>query len=517
MSGETPPSPLPRPFRSGGAVGNADGASGKMVGMTLRPVWHWRAVAARFVIALSVFTIATASSFGYSYWYANKKTDEIPRVRIRDALIPKVKPTDPANYLIVGSDSRAFVKDAVAEEKFGDPKKYPENLADVIMIAHVDPNAPGKGFLVSIPRDTWVGVPGHGQQKINAAFNFGDGPELLIDTIEQNFKFKINHYLKLDFVAFAEVVNAIGRVHIFFPYPARDTYTGLDVPTSGCVALTGLEALAYARSRHYLQKTASGYHEDQTQDIGRIQRQQYFIRSLAQEAIKAGGRDPRKAKSMLDRIVPHLVADRNLHLPDLLRLLRAFRSVDPGAVQMVTVPTKRLKVNSTTEAQLVIPEQAQPIFALLGSFTRPVKASTDAKVKPAQVRVLVLNGSNVKGIASSTATSLRAAGFASGGTPTDADHNDYPYTLIRYTEGNEAKAKLVQSYLHNVGLLTKSATPLGGADVVIVTGVQDFAGVAAPGSHPTTSVGVTTTTAPTHDTTPGVPAATGGRPAVGCP
>jgi LCP family protein required for cell wall assembly len=487
--------------------------------MTPRPVWHWRALASRFAAALAIITVATASTLAYSYWFANDLiVHHTKKVHISDRVLPQVKPTDPANYLIVGSDSRKFVHDAVAADKFGDTKTNPENLADVIMIAHVDPNDPGKGFLVSIPRDTWVPIPGHGTQKINAAFNYGNGPALLIDTIERNFRFKINHYLKLDFVTFTDVVNAIGHVHIFFPHPARDTYTGLDIKTAGCVPLTGLEALAYARSRHYFEKTASGYKEDQTEDIGRIQRQQYFIRSLSQEAIKKSARNPLTARALLEKIVPHLVLDQHMGLSDFLRLVRAFRSVDPAAVRMVTLPTDTQTINGTS-AQVVKTEDAAPILALLGSFDRP-KPADAPKIARGQIRVHVLNGSNVKGIAASTTAALTAAGFANGDAPTDADHNDYRYTQVRYTAGNREKAQIVASTLRGVGLLTLSKTPLGHNDVVVVTGF-DFVGVTAPRSHrstaaASTSTGSTTTASSTRSSTPGVPAAKAGRPAVGC-
>src|SRR5207253_2669102 len=127
---------------------------------SMQPAWGWRAFASRFVIALAIVTTATASSFAYAYWFANEQINRAPRVHIPEKDIPAVQGTQAANYLIVGSDSRAFVNDAVARAHFGDTSTNPENLADVIMIAHVDPKSPGKGFLVSIPRDTWVAVPG---------------------------------------------------------------------------------------------------------------------------------------------------------------------------------------------------------------------------------------------------------------------------------------------------------------------------------------------------------------------
>ena len=86
-----------------------------------------------------------------------------------------------------------------------------------MMVVHIDP---GKrtGVLVSFPRDLWVAIPGHGTDKINAAFAFG-GPQLTIQTIKQDFDIPISHYLEVDFAGFRDIVNAIGSVPIYFPAP----------------------------------------------------------------------------------------------------------------------------------------------------------------------------------------------------------------------------------------------------------------------------------------------------------
>ena len=487
--------------------------------MPLQPPWPWRALATRFVAALAIITLATAGGLGYAYWFANGLVSRAHKADIPAGVLAHETGTQPANYLIVGSDSRAFVHDQVAADHFGTQRTNPENLADVIMIAHVDPKAPGKGFLVSIPRDSWVPIPGHGRQKINAAFNYGPGPTLLIRTIENNFKFTINHYLKLDFATFPDVVNAIGHVNIFFPAQARDVETGLSITTPGCVALDGLSALAYARSRYYEHRASSSEpwsKPDPRSDIGRIQRQQYFIRSLAQAAINAGARNPFTARAILEKVVPHLEVDPRMGLTQFLRLARAFRSVDPGALQMVTVPTKPVVINPTTSALQVITDQAAPIFALLGSFDAATKTAATPKIAPSKIRVRVLNGSNVKGIAASTATALKAAGFANGGTATDADQNDYQLTQVRYSPGHLDQARVVASFLGGVGILTPSTSALGAADVVVVTG-QDFVGIVAPGSHPTQPA-TAVTAAANPGTTPGItaPKRPAGQPAVGC-
>jgi LCP family protein required for cell wall assembly len=491
--------------------------------MTPQPVWCWRALWSRFVTALAIISIATASSVAYAYWFANDLIGRTHKVAID---LPGVGSSDPANYLIVGSDSRAFVHDPVAADQFGTQKDLPGNRADVIMIAHVDPHSPGKGFLVSIPRDTWVSIAGHGSAKINAAFNYANGPKTLIDTIENNFRFKINHYLKLDFVTFTDVVRAIGHVHIFFPAPARDFYTGLDIKTPGCVALDSIQALAYARSRHYHYKTATSgndprsWPEEGDQDLGRIRRQQSFIRSLAQEAIKAGARNPLTAKALLEKIVPDLEVDRHMDLQAFLGLVRAFRTVDPGAVQMETLPTERQTINGQ-DAQVVVEAKAQPILDRLKSFTSTADPKPLPKIAHAQIRVQVLNGSGVKGAAGRAETALLTAGFANGGAVGDADRSDYTLTEVRYAPGATDKARVVAAYLGGTGRLVALRSAAGSTDVVVVLG-GDFVGVARPGSHPTTSaastVATVATVAPNPGTTPGItaPRTPAGSPAVGC-
>ena len=479
---------------------------------------QWSAFVARFVIALVVVTFATSAGFGYAYWFAN---DQITR-HTRTASIPKdvlkpVKSTEPANYLIVGSDSRGFVKDPIAEEHFGSPTYQTGQRSDTVMIAHVDPDTPGRGFLVSIPRDLWVPIPGHGTQRINAAYNYG--PATLIQTIQQDFNVPINHYLEVGFDTFAHIVNAIGSVHIFFPTQARDLKTGLSITTPGCVALDGLQALAYVRSRYYEYRSSStsSWQKDGSSDFGRIRRQQYFIRSLAQEAVSKGAHNPFTAKALLEKTVPDLVRDKGMGLSEFLALVRAFRSVDPGAVEMETVPVTEGHVDGN-DVLFLQQDRAELIFQKLRTFVKQTAPTTVPKIAPNQIAVQVLNGSGVKGVALTTHTALAGAGFADGGPIGDADKSDYSLTEVRYVPGALAKAQVVASYLGGVGKLVALSGPAANAQVVVVIG-RDFDGVVVPGSHPTPSSTTTSSTiAPNPGSTPGltVPATEKGRPQVGC-
>jgi LCP family protein required for cell wall assembly len=482
---------------------------------------HWHAFVTRFVTALVIIGVATAGGIGYAYWFANDQiVNHTKTVTIAKGVLPSVKPAEPANYLIVGSDSRAFVKDPIAQEHFGDPKYNTGQRSDTIMIAHVDPKSPGKGFLVSIPRDLWVAIPGHGTQKINAAYNFG--PTVLIQTIEQDFHVDINHYLEVGFDTFAQIVNAIGAVHIFFPTAAFDKYTGLNITTPGCVPLNGLQALEYVRSRHYQYKTATSgsdpanWPEEGDSDFGRIRRQQYFIRSLAQEAISKSARNVLTARALLEKTVPNLVRDSSMGLGDFLALVRAFRSVDPAAVQMKTIPVT--EGHSGGQAVLFLDQtKAAPIFQQLREFVATTKPVKVPNIATKDITVQVLNGSGKKGVAAATKAALVTDGFADGGVSGDADRTSYELTEVRYVPGALGKAEVVASYLGGVGKLVALPGSAGTAAVVVVVG-HDFQSVAKPGSHPVVATTTSSTLAANPGSTPGVtpPTTVAGRPAVGC-
>ena len=215
--------------------------------------------------------------------------------------------------------TRAFATDPNDQMQFGSGPSTGGQRSDTIMVLHTDPDA-DRALLVSFPRDLWVDIPGHGHAKINAAFNAG--PQRMIETIENDFDVPISHYLEVDFAGFRDIVDAIGSVPIYFPTPARDTNTGLKIDEAGCHNLTGEDALAYVRSRYYQYQTADGeWHYDPTSDIGRIHRQQYFMRSLAKAAVKAVFPNVTKLNSVFDKAVASLTSDEGLGKSDLLKLV----------------------------------------------------------------------------------------------------------------------------------------------------------------------------------------------------
>ena len=146
----------------------------------------------------------------------------------------------PTNYLIVGSDSREDLPDDL-EGNFGD---FSGSRSDVIILAHV---TDGRRQLLSLPRDLKVDIPGEGTNRINAAYAFG-GPELLTETVIDEFGMPVHHYLEVDFGGFASIIDAVGGIELDIPYPGRQPQVRRDRCGR---SLDGATALAYARSRQY--------------------------------------------------------------------------------------------------------------------------------------------------------------------------------------------------------------------------------------------------------------------------
>jgi LCP family protein required for cell wall assembly len=453
-----------------------------------KATWQPRVFFQRFVLALVFASVFAATGIGMAYWVAADKIDSAKTAKFDPGTLDKVGRGEPANFLIIGSDSRSFVSSKLDEEHFGDPAEQSGQRSDTIMIAHIDPDHE-TGMMVSIPRDLWVDIPGHGSSKINAAFN--GGPQRVVETVQQNFDIPINHYLEIDFAGFQHIVDAIGSVPIYFPTPAKDIKTGLDITTAGCHRLSGVQALAYARSREYQYVNDRGkWVIDGTADLGRIRRQQYFLRSLADEAVKSGFSNFTKINDIINKTVDNITRDPDLGLSDILALAKTFRNVDPTVVEMVTVPTKREFIDGQ-DAQVLVESEAEPIFQRLRSFEDTSKVPTN--VNPADVHVAVLNGSGVGGQAAIALGALQDAGFAVVGQAGNADRNDYTVTEVRYTKGAEDRARFALAYLNGAGKLVQVDKATPGTDVTIVLG-RDFKQVSAPATSAPTGTATTPTT-----------------------
>ena len=434
--------------------------------------------------SLACALLLTAGGLAYVY----TKYSKLSRVALGSVLSTQEDNNAAQNFLLVGVDSAAeLAEDDPARAGRGNVGGL---RSDTVMVLRVEPNSE-HASLLSLPRDLWVPLASGGNQRINSAIQNG-GPGELVDTIEQYLGVPIHHYIQVDFAGFQNLVEVIGGVAVYFPAPARDSRSFLDIDTAGCVTLDGHQALAYARSRHFQYYEDGRWRTDPSGDLGRISRQQDFIIRALHQAVAQGARNPLTLDRLVDAGLDTVTVDDLLTADDILSLGRAFRSFNPSSLDTYALPTVPGSAGAASILRLQ-DEAAQPILDRFRGTDRH-------DLQPRDVRVLVLNGSGLTGQAGQTSAALAAAGFGAAGTG-EADHFDVTETLVRYTPGNEAKADLVARYLDPSARLELVEGTLD-ADVVVVTGtlLTGVRGEPRP-AGPSTTASTTTTTAATSTST----------------
>lgn len=246
---------------------------------------------------------------------------------------PEADP-EASNFLITGADNNACIDpNSPYAAAFGNRESMGER-SDTIMIMRVDPSTK-RAAVLSFPRDLWVKIAGRGSNnRINSAYVKND-PTRLLGTIYNNFGIEVDHFIQIDFCAFKTIVNGLGGVAVPFTYPARDVNTGLNVPVGGgeCFVFDGDHALAYVRSRKYQYMDESGkWKTDPVSDLGRVSRQQDFLRRVLSAALDRGVTDPDVARSLIKAAQENVVVDQGLTLNKMLEFVGVLRNFDPGSI-----------------------------------------------------------------------------------------------------------------------------------------------------------------------------------------
>jgi LCP family protein required for cell wall assembly len=294
----------------------------------------------RLLLALGLF-LSTALLLGAAgLWYANSKLDDVETIPLGGVLTPRgieaagLGPTNIENYLLVGSDSRENADpDSPDYGGIGDANETGGRRSDTIMVLRFDPST-NSGALLSLPRDLFVPISGTGKKnRINSAY--AAGPDVLVKTIQEALGIPIHHYVEIDFNGFKKMVEAVGGVNVWFDYPSRDKHTGLFVEQTGCVKLDGVQALQFARSRYFEQFRDGQWQQDAASDLGRINRQQDFLRNAMQKAISEGSTSPITATKLVNAAVENLRVDDGL---DLWGLANRVRVMGAGGLHAYTLP-----------------------------------------------------------------------------------------------------------------------------------------------------------------------------------
>jgi len=194
-------------------------------------------------IVAAVVLLAILATVGL-YFYFNSK---LTRVNALVNYTGRPAAGAGANWLLTGSDSRGGLTRA-QENQLALGHNVAGARTDTIMVLHLPANG-NPPILMSIPRDSYVPIPGYGYNKINAAYSFG-GPALLAETVQNATGLYINHYMGIGVGGLDGVVNDIGGVRMCIPSPMVDPKAGLNLK-AGCQTLNGAQALGYVRTRNF--------------------------------------------------------------------------------------------------------------------------------------------------------------------------------------------------------------------------------------------------------------------------
>lgn len=233
------------------------------------------------------------------------------------------EPASGTNWLIVGSDSREGLSDEeIKDLRLG---KVEGRRTDTIILLHRP--ASGKPTLVSLPRDSYVPIPGQGRNKLNAAYALG-GPQLLVQTVETVTGVRIDHYTEVGFGGFVGMTDAVGGVELCPERRIKDRKSGLNVQ-KGCQEMDGPTALAYVRARYF----------DPKGDLGRVERQQEFLGAVFDEATgPAVLLNPFRWVALGNASTTALTIDEGDGPLSLLQFALTMRTVAGGDGRRITVP-----------------------------------------------------------------------------------------------------------------------------------------------------------------------------------
>ena len=255
------------------------------------------------------------------------------------------------NYLLVGSDSRAGLT-AAQKRALGTGSAVGQRT-DTILLLHA-PTGGGKPVIVSIPRDSYLPIPGYGSNKVNAAFAIG-GPPLLVRTVEAATGVHIDRYVEIGFGGFAGVVDDVGGVRLCLPRAINDPKAHIDLP-AGCQTLDGANALGYVRARY----------SDPRGDLGRVARQRQFVSALlAKVNSPATLLNPRRIRDLAGSGGAALTVDDGMSSWQALSLARAARAATSGGGTSITVPVGAGRVTSAGDSVIWNADLAGQLFAAI--------------------------------------------------------------------------------------------------------------------------------------------------------
>jgi LCP family protein required for cell wall assembly len=308
---------------------------------------------------LTVTLIAGAGILGGAWWFDTALQREQALIDYPD----RPSPGRGTNWLVVGSDSRQGLT-AQQQQDLATGGDVGSSRTDTILLVHVAAlGSSTPTTMVSIPRDSYVSVPGYGKDKINAAFAIGGAP-LLTQTVEQATGLRLDHYAEIGFSGFAGLVDALGGITMCPTTPINDPLAGIDLP-AGCQKLDGRAALGYVRTR-----------DTPRADLDRMANQRQFLSALLHRvASPAVWLNPLRWYSVPRTAAGAMTVDRGDHVWDLGRLGWALH----GSTTAITVPIGEFTNSDAGSAVVWNHEIAGKLFEALASDAPVPAAALDGQ------------------------------------------------------------------------------------------------------------------------------------------
>ncbi|GAA5150631.1 LCP family protein [Pseudonocardia eucalypti] len=427
-----------------------------------------RRIGLRVVVALLSTMVLATTGIGWRFY-----TDLTGGINTSDVISldggeSKPSGTD-VNVLLVGVDSRTdaqgrpLSKQVLAQLRSGAEDGVLNS--DTIILLHV-PADGGKATAISVPRDSYVDIPGHGKGKINSAYPMATlkeagklrneglselevekksrdaGRALLVKTVEKLTDQHIDHFAEVNLLGFFQLTNAIGGVPVCLKNPVNEWRSGAKFP-AGPQTISGGAALAFVRQRYELPQS----------DFSRIRRQQVFLASVAHKILSAGTlTSPSKLQGLIDTAKESVVLDPRLNILD---FARQASNLAGGNLEFVTIPTAGADNNSSGDVVVVDTDDVQKFVKEKIQATGTAAPPPAAKPDPSQVTVDVRNGTGRSGLAAQVARKLDDHGYQQG----KLDNIDDPpkASTVHYAPGHSEQAKALADVLGGINTEEDSA------------------------------------------------------------
>lgn len=379
---------------------------------------------------------------------------------------------DDLNILVVGSDTR----EGIGTDEYGTNTADGAN-SDTNLLVHISADRES-AYVISIPRDSMTMAPAdcddpsstvvNGEMRQwNANFNEG-GPACVVKTLEGLTGIFVDHVAVIDFSGFQSMVDGLGGVNVCLPEPVHDEDAQIDLP-AGEQRLDGHEALGYVRMRKTL-GTGS--------DLERIERQQAFMSSMAQEATRTSLLlRPDRLYAFLDAATSSMTADEDLGLTKMLSIAKSVKNLGMDELVFVTVPTEPY-VADTNRVQWDQPA-ADALWAavrddtvLPGQEKQGKEAEPELTVAPSEIVVKVRNDTQSAGLAAQEALSLDAQGFQSS-VVNEPPTGQTEGVTVTHAKGEAAAARTVAAAYDGAKLKVDEELPVGTVQVSLGLGAPN--------------------------------------------